>query len=250
MIKLPKTDFSTMWIGNPLSRLEILSLKSFLHYGYSIAVYLYDMNLEVPEGVIKANANYVIPESSAYSVQGSYSIFSDYFRYKMLSMVDTVWVDMDCICLSDNFPLHDEYFFAPEQINGLVNGAVLKYPMDSEMAKFVLDEYYRLDAKNQYEKDPDFKWAITGPWTVTKAVNELKLHDYVYPVNSAYPIDYFDIRYYFEPSLRDAFFRKACCSLIAHCSNVSITLRKQGEKYDKTVFPEGSALYELEQRLI
>ena len=46
-----------LWIGTPLSKMEILSIKSFLQNGHPYHLYVYHRVDNVPEGVVLKDAN-------------------------------------------------------------------------------------------------------------------------------------------------------------------------------------------------
>ena len=98
MIKLfrsTKDTFSALWIGESLPKLQQICLSSYVYYDQPINLYVYENVIDVPEGINILDANLILPRDKVFKIFDSYACFSDYFRYKLLSMVDTVWVDAD-----------------------------------------------------------------------------------------------------------------------------------------------------------
>ncbi len=82
---------NSLWIGNTLGNLELLTLKSFIRHGHEFHLWVYsEINNLIPEGVILKDANEIIPATEIFrykyndpvSKQGKGSVagFSDIFR--------------------------------------------------------------------------------------------------------------------------------------------------------------------------
>lgn len=99
------TIIQSLWIGNKLSTLEILSINSFISNGHIFHLYTYGKVENIPRGVIVKDANDIVSYSQVFTTTlgekglGSYATFSDYFRYKLLNKVGGWWVDLDMVCL-------------------------------------------------------------------------------------------------------------------------------------------------------
>lgn len=130
-----------LWIGSTLSALELLTIRSFLSFGYRYKLWLYDpLQTPLPDGVIIGDANEIIPRERVFSYrhknayghgQGSYAGFSDIFRYKLLYDKGGWWADMDVTCLRPlDFP--QAYFFRDHHDLKVV-GNVMKCPRHSEL---------------------------------------------------------------------------------------------------------------------
>lgn len=130
-----------LWIGNMLSKMELLTIRSFLGHGYVFHLWLYDpLETELPDGCVVCDASLIVPRekifryrnSSQFGVgKGSVSGFSDIFRYKLLHDVGGWWVDMDVTCLKP-FDVSAEYFFRAHHDLPLV-GNVMKAPKKSPL---------------------------------------------------------------------------------------------------------------------
>ena len=115
-----------LWIGNTLSRLELLTLRSFVHWGHEFHLWLYDdLQTAVPRGVCLRDARSVLPRARIFHKrqrdpetgvgQGSASPFSDLFRYKLLYEYGGIWSDMDITCLRP-FDFAEDYMFRAHRL--------------------------------------------------------------------------------------------------------------------------------------
>jgi len=137
-----------LWIGNRLSNLELLTIKSFLAHGHQFRLWLYDeLEHELPEGVQMMDASEIIPKERVFRYKegnqfghgkGSVSGFSDIFRYKLLYENGGWWVDMDVTCLRP-LNIESDYYFRPHHELLLV-GNVMKCPKGSELMKRCYEE--------------------------------------------------------------------------------------------------------------
>jgi len=158
-IKLdPERDvFNALWIGSELSKLELLTLHSFLAQGHVFRLWTYqEIKTPLPQGIRLADANEIIPADKVFNYKkinkyghgkGSYAGFSDIFRYKMLYERGGWWVDMDVTCLQ-HISTDKPYFFRPHHELQVV-GNVMKCPKGSELMKRCYEEAsQRIDANN------------------------------------------------------------------------------------------------------
>lgn len=130
-----------LWIGENLSKLELLTINSFINNGHQFYLWLYKpINNILPEGVICKDANTIIPENKIFRYKyknqyghgkGSLGGFSDIFRYKLLYEYGGWWTDMDITCLK---PLNfvQDYVFRTHHELKLV-GNLMKCPKKSEL---------------------------------------------------------------------------------------------------------------------
>jgi hypothetical protein len=130
-----------LWIGDRLSNLELLTLKSFIHFGHEFHLWLYEpiKNLCI-DGLVLRDAASILPASAIFRnvaadpVSGvgknSLGAFSDLFRYKLLTEHGGIWVDMDVTCLQP-FDFADEYWFRAHRIGTV--GNIMKCPAGSAL---------------------------------------------------------------------------------------------------------------------
>ena len=123
------------WHGAPLSRIERLSLASFVHQGHPVRLHVYDEPAGVPPGVDIVDAGQVLPAASLYRHHrsGSLAPFADWFRYRLLCMHGGIWADADVICVQ---PLDytDPVIMGWENAQQL-NNAVLGLPAGDPLAE-------------------------------------------------------------------------------------------------------------------
>ncbi len=130
-----------LWIGDSLSNIEMLTIRSFTNHGHEFNLWTYGkITNKLPKGATLRNANEIIPEAKVFRYKysnkfghgkGSVSGFSDIFRYKLLYDRGGWWVDMDVTCLKPlNFA--SPYFFRKHHDLRMV-GNVMKCPPNSEL---------------------------------------------------------------------------------------------------------------------
>ena len=156
-----------LWFHNPMTAIQRLSIRSFLHYGHEVTIFTYGQ-IDAPKGVKFADANEILGEDKIFLSHDSYAAFSDVFRYKMLAETDYLWVDADTICLRDDWDFGDYVFGYQEPFK--VTNNVLGYPKDSVLAKRLIDEA-------QYEEGREYD--ALGPVLLTRIIAELGLGGYV-----------------------------------------------------------------------
>ena len=130
-----------LWVGDKLSRIELLTLNSFIKNGHEFHLWVYDKLLtEVPEGVVLSDANSIVPREKIFRYKnknqfghgkGSLGGFSDIFRYKLLYERGGWWVDMDVCCLKP-FDFESPYVFRTHHNLRMV-GNIMKCPQKSEL---------------------------------------------------------------------------------------------------------------------
>lgn len=148
-----------LWIGKVLSKLELLTIHSFVKNGHTFHLWTYnEIEQELPEGALMKDANLIIPEQFVFSYKnanqfghgkGSFAGFSDIFRYKLLYDCGGWWTDMDVCCLKKlDFP--EPYVFRNHKNLPLV-GNIMKCPKGSDLMKHCYEE--SLDKVNEDNQD-------------------------------------------------------------------------------------------------
>ncbi len=127
------------WHGPPLSRVERLSLASFVRNGHPVHLYAYDEIAGVPSGVTLRDAAEILPRTAIFRHRRTQSLapFADWFRYRLLFERGGIWADTDMVCLQAFeyaqprlFAWQDETF-----INNAVIGLRAGDPLASWMAE-------------------------------------------------------------------------------------------------------------------
>lgn len=180
----------SMWIGSRLSQLEILSITSFLKAGHDYHLYVYDDIGNLPPGVTIRSGEDILPRDEIFAYKrgraaGSFSAFSNLFRYKLLADRGGFWVDTDVVCLKP-FDFRTEYVFGQERTrigSFRVASCVVGCPRDSPFARHCLDASMAADRET-------LQWGKIGPELVTQAVAKYALESFVLPPSAFCPSDW------------------------------------------------------------
>lgn len=175
----------SLWIGEYLGGMELLSIKSFLHHGHDYHLYVYDEVKNVPDGVVVKDGREILGAEFANRDRfGTFTFFADRFRYRMLLMKGGWWVDTDVICVRP-FHFDETYVFGFEGADGSVNNAVLKAPAGAPLLQ-------ALDS-NAFAVDDHVNWGVIGPKLLTKALGHeyfTDLRRYIQPIEVFYPFPF------------------------------------------------------------
>jgi hypothetical protein len=183
----------SLWIGGALSVMEQLCISSFLRNGHEFHLYTYGDVTNIPDGTTVRDGREILGEDRifTYKDNGSYSGFSNVFRYKLLLEKGHYWVDMDVICLRP-FDLEQEYVFSgakkwklsnPFHPRLLIQSCVIKTPPGTGIMKYC---YEASSSKNP----SDLVWGEIGPRLLDSAVRKFGLLDYVSPHGAFTTIDW------------------------------------------------------------
>jgi hypothetical protein len=175
----------SLWVGDRLSAMEVMSVRSFLHHGHDYHLYVYQPVLNLPEGAVARDANEILPASSIfqYTDYQSYAGFSNYFRYKLLLERGGWWVDTDVVCLRP-FDFSAPYVFASEMAKGTAvpASAIIKSPAGSEAMAYAWSVCL--------SKQPALlKWGETGPKLVADMIARFSLDAFVQPTATFCPVE-------------------------------------------------------------
>ncbi len=171
-----------MWVGSTLSRLELLTLSSFLHFGHDFHLWAYgEIKTPLPKGVQLRDAAEIIPRERVFRKtdydpetgvgKGSYGApFSDLFRYRLLHEHGGIWVDMDVTCLRP-FDFSEDYVFRSHRIGAV--GSIIKCPRGSPLMRDTYDEVAAV-------ADQDAAW-LTPNRILNKHIDRLGLASFIRP---------------------------------------------------------------------
>lgn len=180
-------SFGSLWIGRPLSKIEIASLMSYCINKHEINLFCYDEVKNIPKEINVIDAREVLPKKYLTMFDNSYSNFSDWFRYKMMQKYDFFWTDLDSICLTPNWNFRDEYVFG---INDKYNKkeylctSSFKLPKDSEVLEYLVFSASRADMSKE--------WAPAGPRLLTEAIFKYNLQNKILPPKAFSPIPFYN----------------------------------------------------------
>ncbi len=195
-----------LWIGGPLSFLEILAIRSFIDAGHHVKFFSYGDVPNIPDGVEVCDANTVLSADSylSHNRTGSFTLHADLFRYHMLAQNDRlIWVDTDAYCLKP-FKTGTGHYYA-FQARRSVGIGVIGLPSDSEalglLLEYTRDEYaipdwfgaeYRAQLEEAYNRgEPvhvsDQPWGAWGPAAFTYFLNRTGEIRHALPREILYP---------------------------------------------------------------
>ncbi len=122
---------NAIWVGSALGPVHAACLSSFVAVGHRTVLHCYSPPTDVPAGVEIADARELMPESAiiCYRKSGSYSLFSNLYRLKILEAGLGLYIDCDVYCLK---PIPDQNYIFGFETDKQLNGAVLKLPSDSK----------------------------------------------------------------------------------------------------------------------
>jgi hypothetical protein len=193
-------DVQGLWIGSELPELQQLSIRSFLAHGHGYLLYAYDNITCVPKGATLCDARSILPRESIFSYpsgfgEGSYSAFSNLFRYKLLLERGGWWVDTDLVCLRP-FDFEDPFVFATEQYaDDSVTCATcaIACPPRAHVLEYCVEVAQGKDKAT-------LQWGQIGPYLLTDAVARFDLAAHRVPVEVFNPIHFFDFACMTEPA--------------------------------------------------
>ncbi len=110
-----------VWIGDSISPLEALCMKSFIENCMHVKLYVYNLLKGVPQDVELCDANCIIPKNEVFKHKGSYAAFADLFRWKLMYEKGGYYVDTDVICLKP-------FDFREDVVIGWENEGILLTP--------------------------------------------------------------------------------------------------------------------------
>lgn len=214
---------ASLWVGEELSWLEQLCLKSFHDHGHDVVLFTYDEVKGIPEGVRQRDANDILPSDNIirHAKTGSPAYHADVFRLHMLYQTDYVWADTDAFCCQP-WKLKGKHFHGwISDEKPLVNNGVLRLPKTSKtlkaMMKFTSDEYpippWYSDAKQadlQARKDRGdgehvslLPWGVWGPDALTWFLKDTGEIKHSKPGHVIYPVPFKNAGVTLNPNRRD-----------------------------------------------
>lgn len=118
-VRNKSTKAHLLWVKGSLSKLETLSILSFIKHGYIVNLWTYNSHLKPPKGAVLRDARAIFPESQIFTYEnGSFAAFSNLFRYAVLMKEGGLWADTDVVCLLPSMLLENsnlEEFYVTER---------------------------------------------------------------------------------------------------------------------------------------
>jgi Alpha 1,4-glycosyltransferase conserved region/Glycosyltransferase sugar-binding region containing DXD motif len=161
----------SLWIGDSLGPLQLLSISSFLHFGHEYHLHCYQPIRNVPAGVVICDGNDTLPASSIFSYQygpgkGSVAAFSNLFRYKLLLDQGGWWVDTDFVCVRPfAFPEPEVFASEAHKDSYQLTSAAMKLLPNHPVARACYEFAVRQDPAT-------LQWGVIGPMLLTAVVRQ------------------------------------------------------------------------------
>jgi hypothetical protein len=203
------------WHGAPLSRMERLSITSFLQNGHTVDLYVYEEPAGVPAGARVMDAEQILPRSALFRHKRTQSLalFADWFRYRLLFERGGIWADADVVCLKP-FDYSNAEVYA-WQDDKYINNAVLGLPAGHALASWLArccehpnrllpydDFTIRLRKLRRRvfrgDRRDDVRWGENGPKGLTRAARHLGYAEKALPSWHFYPVSPTHFRQLFE----------------------------------------------------
>ena len=193
-------------------------MRSVLRQGHRLRLYCYEPPEGVPDGVELADASEVVsPDRIVRYARGSYSLFSNLFRYELQRQGLGTWLDCDAYLLK---PLDgEEPYLIGEYEPGAYNSGVLRIPADSPLFPLLLAPFdgktipywmgprARIAAhwrrlttgRTDVSKMP---WGTTGPGGLTAAIRATGVDLRPVPPEILYPVRWQEAQWVADPAQR------------------------------------------------
>jgi len=144
-----------LWVRGPLSRMEVLSVRSYLAQGHPVHLYTYDPPPNVPEQASIRDGSEILPANlapatgSAPFASGSYAVFADLFRYRLLYERGGWWSDLDVVALRPWSDFPDTIVAGTNEAGygRIANNFVMRFPAGHEAMRRCAEQCERMDIR-------------------------------------------------------------------------------------------------------
>ena len=183
-----------------------LSASSFVNGRAKYDLYSYDP-ISAPVGVRLQDASEILPRGELFFAAGSYSAFSNVFRYNLLYSKGGWWVDMDVYNTGLDYP-RQEIIYAEEE-DGSINCGQIRFPPQHPILRYLIEESRKIDKSK-------LTWGDLGPKLFTKAVGHFDLYNHKVARETLYPLHYLEVYKVLFPNFRDEVRQKCAASPFIH----------------------------------
>jgi len=187
-----KTVFNAFWYGPPLNVFHWACMRSFVKRGHDFRLYVYEPR-EVPEGVRLMDAAEILPKDTLFFFDNPVTNkldlgpFSDLFRFKLLLLLGGWYVDIDTVCMADEFPAEQIRAWAQENPRiypPTINGAQMALPKGDPLAKELYERCLARSKSYRIRED-------LGPNLLTEVIPKKGLPPSMFGTpETFYPIDW------------------------------------------------------------
>jgi hypothetical protein len=158
----------SLWIGDSLSDLEIMSINSYLATHKKFHLYVYKDIKNVPNGVTLKDASEIWTyEESMEKLPSGLQAISNFFRLQLLFEKGGYWVDLDNISLK-KYDFKTSYVFGRDSVD-FYNNNVIKAPKRSTFLGLILNDL-REDLYDDFESS-DNSNVEYGPNLLSKYIS-------------------------------------------------------------------------------
>jgi hypothetical protein len=191
------------WMGE-LSKLEVKCINSFVKNGFKVKLWSYN-NLSIPN-VESCDANLVLNKEVKLkqtflgkSEEGAtLAAFSDYFRYKVVSIYGGWWFDADCFCLKNESEFKKLRGDLPilackqnEDFNDAHHIGTAGFYMDENTSYKLINEFEHLLLN--INKEEYVRFGFYGPEYFTNFIKNNNFYDGMLPHSFFYAIRWFEV---------------------------------------------------------
>ena len=205
-------EIQMLWVRGTLSTLERLSITSFLKNGHPVRLFSYSDIPNLPYGAELEDARNIVPENDVFTNPSSVgyaglSMFSNFFRYRLLLSRGGFWADCDLICIKPLSLLENmEHVFSSEYLGTNredknaspqvhIQSCFLKAPPQSKIIERALAIAEQVNLMTA-------PWASTGPKAVQAAVIELDAMRFVLKPEMFCPFGWWQVPDFITPTFR------------------------------------------------
>jgi len=171
-----------VWIGDSLSILGILSIKTWQRFGFIPYVWSYSTINNLPNGVVPKNAEDIMPKESLFTFKvgssdsfgyGSYAHWSDIFQLELLKKCGGWYSQLDVTIMQ--VPKETEYYFAHHNSANIVNTFIMKTPHEAPFIDGCVSE---LKEKINEETSTHIGW-LDGMYIIGSHVKKNNLSNFI-----------------------------------------------------------------------
>lgn len=216
-------EVASLWIGDELSWLEQLCLKSFVDAGHRTTLFTYSKVEGIPKGVHVEPADDIFRSDKVirHARTGSPAYHADVFRLHLIKDHDVIWVDTDAYCLRPLIrPSNGHYHGWISDNVKQINNGVLGLPKTSKTLEAMLDftsDEYPIPPWYSSEKQAELRllkesgrgvhvsllpWGVWGPNALTHFLHDTGEVKYSQPKDVIYPVPFSHKRALLKPRRR------------------------------------------------
>jgi len=181
------------WYGSELGELEKLCIESWIQNGYEFYLWVYDLDIEVPDKVVIANANHIVQFSEYFTYDEGHSkgtpiAFSNLFRAELLYQRGGLYTDLDVLCLKP-YDFNNRFVFSEQVDSGwdyhVATCILYSENQGEELFKDWID--WIIAKRNNWRPTTH---GDLGPNLLTPLIISRDLKEYVLPKHYFCPVDW------------------------------------------------------------